>query len=106
MRVGGLFLLALQRQFRGRPLQEDGQRGLGDEERHQLLERLGRRQEEQDRPNDAAQHGRGGQGRDRRAWPRSSGRDALTEPTLLRTRATVLVMLAVTGGRPVASSAG
>ena len=45
-------------------------------------------------------------GTSRRPWPRSSGREALTEPTLLSTRATVLVMLAVTGGRPVASSAG
>jgi hypothetical protein len=42
----------------------------------------------------------------RRPWPRSSGPEALTEPTPLSTSATVLVTLAVTGGRPVASSAG
>jgi len=39
-------------------------------------------------------------------WPRSSGPEALTEPTPLSTRATVLVTLAATGGRPAASSAG
>src|SRR4051812_6032536 len=42
----------------------------------------------------------------RRPWPASSGREALTEPTLLSTSATVLVTLAVTGGMPAASSAG
>ena len=36
----------------------------------------------------------------------SSGRDADTDPTLLHTRATVLVTFAVTGSSPVASTAG
>ena len=44
--------------------------------------------------------------RRRGPWPISSGRDAVTEPTLLHTRATVFVTLALTGSRPVASTAG
>jgi hypothetical protein len=44
--------------------------------------------------------------RTRSAWPVSSGREPATDPTLLKTRATVLVTLAVTGPSPTASSAG
>ncbi len=42
----------------------------------------------------------------RRPCPRSSGREALTEPTPRKTIATVLVMLAASGGTPVTSRAG
>jgi hypothetical protein len=45
-------------------------------------------------------------GSSRRPWPLSSGREALTEPTVVSTSDTVLVMFAVTGGMPVASRAG
>ena len=39
-------------------------------------------------------------------WPSSSGREPSTDPMPLNTTATVLVTLAVTGGRPTSSSAG
>ena len=48
----------------------------------------------------------GSRRRTRGAWPRSSGREPSIEPTLLTARAMVLVWLAATGERPIASSAG
>jgi hypothetical protein len=39
-------------------------------------------------------------------WPFNSGRDPHTEPTAVKTIATVFVTFAVTGGSPTTSSAG
>ena len=90
-------------QLARRPLDEDRGRGAGDEERHDPLEGAGRREQQQHRPGRPAEHGGDGQRHEAAAPGRaSSGREALTEPTLLSTSATVLVTLAVTGGRPIA----
>ena len=48
----------------------------------------------------------GARRRTRPHWVASSGRDPVTEPTLLNTSATVFVTFAVTGASPTASSAG
>ena len=74
---------------------------------HDLGEGLGRGGQQEEAATDAAGEGEpgqmpgaGGPGR------RSSGRDPEMDPTLPNTRDTVLVTLAITGGRPRASRAG
>ena len=57
-------------------------------------------------PVAAAQHARGPETPDPGTLADELGPDAVTEPTLLHTRATVLVTFAVTGPRPTARRAG
>ena len=88
------------------PRHQDRERPEPDQPWHNALERPCRRKQQKYATSHAAATATTPSWRIRPRCPRNSGREPATDPTLLKTNATVFVTFAVTGARPTASSAG